>query len=155
METRRRGRWPALQLPTRLAAVRATVSSVAFPAPAPCTDASRPAPEESVRATQGSHPHPAGFRRPPPEPVPSAARRARRPRSVSGPWTGAGPPSGRGAAGSPRILRPRPDGPREEWSSLVRPGLGLSPPFPLVTRLGSPAAASGPYRGDGPRFGTG
>lgn len=66
METRRRGRWPALQLPARLAAVRATVSSVAFPAPATYTDAFLSAPEESLPATEGSVPHPAGSCRPSP-----------------------------------------------------------------------------------------
>lgn len=81
------------------------------------------------------------------EPAPSAARRARQSQTVSGPWTGAGPPSGRGASGSPRVLRPRPDGPREEWSSLVRPDLDLSPLFPYVTGLGSPAAAAVKPRG--------
>lgn len=147
METRRRGRWPAIQLPARLAAVRATVSSMAFPAPAPYTGASRPTLEESLPASEGSHPHLGGSAAPRPEPVPSAARRTRRPGAVSGPWTGAGPPSGRGAARSPRTLRPRRDGPREEWCSLVRPDLQLSPPFPYVTGLGPPAAAAAKPRG--------
>lgn len=100
-----------------------------------------PAPEESLPATEGSVPHPAGSRRPPPRARPVGSRRAR-PQSVSGPWTGAGPPSGRGGSGSPRVLRPRPDGPREEWSSPVRPDLDLSPAYPHVTGLGSPAAAA-------------
>lgn len=142
METRRRGRWPALQLPPRLA-----VSPVAFPAPAPCTDGSRPAPEGSLPDTEGSVPHPTGSRRPLPRSRPVGCSAARRPRALSGPWTGPGPPSGRGAAGSPLVLRPRPDGPREGWSSLLRPHLHPSPPFPQVTGLGAAAAAAAKPRG--------
>lgn len=44
--------------------------------------------------------------------APSAARRAQWPQEVSGPWTGAGPPSGRGSAGSPRVPWPCPAAPR-------------------------------------------
>lgn len=147
METRRRGRWPALQLPPRLAAVRATVSPVAFPAPAPYTDASRPAPEQSLPATEGSLPHPTEPRRPPlrARPVGCSADSAAPDcfRTLDRGGAAVGARRRRVPSRSPAASRRAEGG----GSSLVRHDLGLSPPFPFVTGLGSPAAEAVKPRG--------
>lgn len=95
--------------------------------PCPAPEGSLPTPE-GFPPTHHGVPHPNNPSRTP-RTAPSVARRVRRPRPFSGPWTGAGPPSGRVPGESPRVLRPRPSAPKARVSSPGGPDPGLSPLF--------------------------
>lgn len=153
METRRRGRWPALQLPARLAAVRASVSSAAFPAPTPCTNASRT--RGVAPRNRGVRPAPRGF---PPPPAPRPPRRLSEGSAAPGCFRTLD--RGGAAVGARRLRDPsRPSATsRRPEGGVVLPGPARSWPLSCLSprcRAGiAHRQASGSYCGDGPWFGS-